>query len=89
MWLKGITITEPPNLTRALKTTEMGKVQEKRELQAESFNEQYIAKFNSTRKSCIVVFLDALPTDLKDKLKTGIAIYIIQCLKLFSVNVLM
>lgn len=74
VWIKGCTshmIEDFDKLTSALKKSQMGKA-EKRDFLATSTNDTYITQgVNNIRRSCIVIYLDMLPTELKVELKEG------------------
>ena len=67
------------NLTAAIKQTDMGKNAEKRDFLHTSSNATYITQgTNNTRRSCVAIFLDKLPPQLKAELKKGTYWYSIQ-----------
>ena len=75
VWMKGalkyVSQTSYPILS-ALKGTDSGRTQIKRDFLCEGSDATCIKKNeNSVRQSCITIFLDALPTVTKEKLKEG------------------
>ena len=59
-------------VTSAVKQTDMGKNGEKRNLLLTTSNATFITQgINNIRRSCTVIFLDKLPTQLAAELKRG------------------
>ena len=72
LWMKSCNIKDFPELPTAAVQNGMGKNGEKRDFLSSPTGETYITQGkNSARKSCLVIYLDALPQPLSAQLKEG------------------